>query len=572
MSAFQMLNEPSHAVEEMLDGLVASSPQLTLVAQHKIVLHRNFKHLQAKQVTLLSGGGSGHEPAHAGYIGDGMLTGVICGDVFASPTTKQVLEAIRLVAGPHGCLLIVKNYTGDRLNFGLAIEKAKSEGLKVDMVVIGDDCAIRGSKAGSRGIAGTVFVHKFAGAMAAKGHCLESIRDLVRSLAIGSMGVAWKSCTLPGHTANQRIKANEMELGLGIHGEPGLQIVEQSSSKVTTTKLLDIIFSQHNILENDSIAILVNNLGSTTTMELNVIANDVVEYCNVRKANVYGLYVGAFMTALDMSGFSLSVWKLSSGDMVLNSSMLDYPVSAPSWPFVPRHDLSDLPKVIAVPEPLIPPPMIENGVSAISDILSKGIKAAAESIVVAEPQLTDWDAKVGDGDCGETLKAGAEAILNALDTFPLDIPSKTAHAIAETIANSIGGTSGVLYTIFFTAAGSALYADDHGHKVEEVLAESWRNAFSAGISAIQKYGGASEGSRTMMDALLPALRASQEEGDVWTNIVSAARNGAELTKNILPKDAFGRSSYVGEEFSKGIPDPGAMAVSIWLAAIQQAFA
>ncbi|KDO35094.1 hypothetical protein SPRG_01160 [Saprolegnia parasitica CBS 223.65] len=572
MASFQMLNAPAHAVEEMLEGLVASSPQLTLVAQHKVVLHRNFKQLQAKQVTLLSGGGSGHEPAHAGYIGDGMLTGVICGDVFASPTTKQVLEAIRLVTGPHGCLLIVKNYTGDRLNFGLAIEKAKAEGLKVEMVVIGDDCAIQGSKAGRRGIAGTVLVHKAAGALAAQGHSLEEIQAHVGRLAIASMAS-------PGSRARcratppslQRVKANEMELGLGIHGEPGLLTVPQSSSKATTARLLETIFADLHIVEHDTIAVLVNNLGSTTTLELHVVANDVVEWCNAQKVHVARLFVGSFMTALDMAGVSLSVWKLSDG----HSKLLDFSVSAPGWPFVARDDLTELPKVITVPEPLVVPPMATEMASGVAPSVRVGIEAATARIIEAEPQLTEWDAKVGDGDCGETLQTGAQAIRDALPSYPLHIPSATAHAIAATVADAVGGTSGVLYTIFFTAAGNALYAFDHGHAVDALPNDAWRAAFGAGIAAIQKYGGAAEGSRTMMDALLPAMRASESDATgaaLWTNVVQAAEAGAEATKHVLPKNAFGRSSYVGAEFAKNIPDPGAMAVAFWLAALAQAYA
>ncbi|EQC41174.1 hypothetical protein SDRG_01150 [Saprolegnia diclina VS20] len=571
MASFQMLNAPATAVEEMLDGLVASSPQLTLVAQHKIVLHRNFKQLQAKQVTLLSGGGSGHEPAHAGYIGDGMLTGVICGDVFASPTTKQVLEAIRLVTGPHGCLLIVKNYTGDRLNFGLAIEKAKAEGLKVEMVVIGDDCAIQGSKAGRRGIAGTVLVHKAAGALAAQGHSLEEIQAHVNSLAIASMGVAWKSCTLPGHASSQRVKANEMELGLGIHGEPGLLTVPQASSKDTTARLLKSIFADLHVAEYETIAVLVNNLGSTTALELNVVANDVVEWCNAKKVHVSRLYVGSFMTALDMAGVSLSVWKLSDG----HSKLLDFAVSAPGWPYVARDDLSELPKVITVPEPLVVPPMATEMASGVAPTVRIGIEAATARIIEAEPQLTEWDAKVGDGDCGETLQTGAQAIRDALPSYPLHIPSATAHAIAATVADAVGGTSGVLYTIFFTAAANALYVFDHGHAVDGLPTDAWRAAFGAGIAAIQKYGGAAEGSRTMMDALLPAMRASASDATgaaLWSAIVQAAEAGAESTKHVLPKNAFGRSSYVGAEFAKNIPDPGAMAVAFWLAALATAYA
>ncbi|KAF0683102.1 Aste57867_24790 [Aphanomyces stellatus] len=572
-TAFHMINSPSTVVDEMLRGLVHASPHLCLVPQHRVVLHRDYKIIQQSQVSLLSGGGSGHEPAHAGYIGDGMLTGVVCGDVFASPNTKQVLAAIRLAAGPHGCLVIVKNYTGDRLNFGLAIENAKAEGIKVDMVVIGDDLAIPGAKAGKRGLAGTVFVHKIAGAMAAQGYPLEKIVEQVQALAIGTMGVAWKSCTLPGQQTSRRLNSHEMELGLGIHGEPGVRTTAQKSSRGTVSELLQTVQSGLNANSGDAVVLMVNNLGSTTPMELNVVSNDARKYCHDLGLVVERLMVGSYMTALDMTGFSLTLLKLNSENVHALLAWLDYPVAAPAWPARLGRVVDD--NIIDVNE-TFPSEVSVSSSSSLrpsAQLLKQVIAAAAHRIMEAEPDLTAWDTKVGDGDCGYTLHAGAKAIQDELANYPLNIPSKTLHALAGTIGNAIGGTSGVLYTIFFTAAGTTMSLFDHGEEIDSVPITAWVESLESGIAAIQKYGGASEGSRTMLDALLPALRAAKKVGlphSAWLeSVATSAFDGADATKHISPLDAFGRTSYIGAQFVENIPDPGAMAVALWVEAIEK---
>ncbi|CAK4632782.1 unnamed protein product [Aphanomyces euteiches] len=566
---FKMINESTSVVDEMLQGLVHTSPHLSLVPEHRVVLHQDYQAIKQNQVTLLSGGGSGHEPAHAGYIGDGMLTGVICGGVFASPSTKQVLAAIRLVAGEHGCLIIVKNYTA-----GVhACETAKAEGFNVDMVVIGDDVAIPGAKAGRRGVAGTVFIHKIAGAMAAQGYPLDVIANKLRQLAIGTMGVAWKSCTLPGQSTSRHINSNEMELGLGIHGEPGVRTASQKSSKDTVAELLETIHTDLGVQRHDSVVLMVNNLGSTTAMELNVIANDTLEFCRRQDLNVERIVVGNFMTALDMSGFSITVWKLDSMQQHALLAWLDFAVTAPAWPArtarpFKANQLVNAPKeTTSQPAPVGTSPLTAHGL-----LLKQAIEAAARRIIQAEPELTEWDSKVGDGDCGHTLKGGAQAILNDLASYPLNVPSLALHAIAATIGKSIGGTSGVLYTIFFTAAGTAMQTHDKGQDNSTVSTHGWVDSFESGVAAIQKYGGALEGSRTMVDALLPALRAAKKAelgsySDWLTSVEKAAYEGAENTKEISPRDAMGRTSYVGADFVKGVPDPGAMAVAYWIHAV-----
>ncbi|KAI7724927.1 hypothetical protein M8C21_024056, partial [Ambrosia artemisiifolia] len=200
-----------------------------------------------EKVAVISGGGSGHEPAHAGFVGDGMLTAAICGDVFASPPVASILAGIRAVTGPMGCLLIVKNYTGDRLNFGLAAEEAKAQGYKVEMVIVGDDCALPPPLgiAGRRGLAGTILVHKIAGAAAASGLSLSDVAAEARhaSEIVGTMGVALSVCTLPGQPKSDRLAAGKMELGLGIHGEPGAIVADIQPVDMVVSHVLNRILS-----------------------------------------------------------------------------------------------------------------------------------------------------------------------------------------------------------------------------------------------------------------------------------------------------------------------------------------
>ncbi|KAG6976314.1 hypothetical protein JG688_00001463 [Phytophthora aleatoria] len=576
--AKQLVWEGHNIVADMVEGMALSHPHLVLEPSERVLLHRDYVAIRERQATLISGGGSGHEPAHAGYIGEGMLTAVVCGGVFASPSTQQVLTAIRLAAGPHGCLVIVKNYTGDRLNFGLAVEQAKAEGLKCDMVVVGEDVAVVNANAGRRGLSGTVFVHKLAGAAAKMGKDLATLVKMVNGLIteskLGTMGVAIKPCTLPGKEDTSReLGDNEMEVGLGIHGEPGVAKCEQQDVPSLCRMLVDKISDQTSVglgLKQGSKAVLmVNNLGSTTNMELYVVAKYAVEALQAKGIEPERVMVGSFMTALDMAGFSLSLWN-SNGDAEM-LALFDAPTSAPAWTYSP-FDLSQSTlsgSFIKAEAPAQTQKTFQRPAELSNKglLLEKCILAVCETLIKNEPQLTNWDTKVGDGDCGTTFKNAAEAILVDLKAhYPLNDATQTLRALADSVGRSAGGTSGVLYVIFLTA-GSL-----HLESCKEADTAAWVGAFRAGISAIQKYGGAKEGSRTMVDALVPSLRALDNQAtktgsELATAAAKAAQEGADATVHISTKQAFGRAGYVGEEFGAGIPDPGAKAAAFWIQAI-----
>ena len=322
----RFFNSQDSIVTEALCGLVKSQ------GDSPLAILDGFPHIKAvvrtdwdrSKVAIVSGGGAGHEPAHAGYIGPGMLTAAISGDVFASPSVDAVLAGILAVTGEAGCLLIVKNYTGDRLNFGLAAERAKNLGYNVEMVIVSDDIALPEINQ-PRGIAGTLFVHKLAGYFSEQGLPLEQLKQKVEqaSTSISSIGLAYGSCVLPGQSSKS--ENHEAELGLGIHGEPGVEKIDISSAREAVEIVIGRLEEklQHS---DEPIAVLINNLGSVTSLEMAVIANEVLSSSLAKKIDlVFG--PESFVTALNMHGFSLSVIPLREGI----KSALTSPVPVRSW-------------------------------------------------------------------------------------------------------------------------------------------------------------------------------------------------------------------------------------------------
>ena len=306
----KLINDPRRVVREALEGLVDLNPSLALLETEDVIVRADLPPPQARQVAVLSGGGSGHEPAHAGYVGAGMLSAAIAGDVFTSPSVDAVLAAIRAVSGPAGAVLIVKNYTGDRLNFGLAAEMASAEGIPTKIVIVADDVALHDTVEPShrRGIAGTVLVHKVAGAAAAAGLALDDVVAEASAAAagLGTMGVALGPCTVPAAgKPGFSLDDGEMELGLGIHGEQGVRRVRlEAADKVVDTIVETLLAQTH--LPDRRVALLVNGLGGTPPMELSIVARHALAVLRARGFGVGRAWCGNFMTALEMPGCSLS--------------------------------------------------------------------------------------------------------------------------------------------------------------------------------------------------------------------------------------------------------------------------
>lgn len=309
----KVLNDPKNVVDEMLKGLSYAYPDdIERIEGFDVIVRKNKKSLK---VALVSGGGSGHEPSHAGFVGEGMLDAAVCGSVFTSPTPDQIFEAIKKVDGGSGVLCIIKNYTGDVMNFEMAMELAEAEGIEVDKVVIDDDVAVENSlyTVGRRGIAGTVLLHKIAGAKAETGATLKEVKETAEKVIknVRSMGIALAPCIVPeAGKPNFILDENEMEIGMGIHGEPGVKKGELKTADEITDILMGKILSDLNFSDNDEVCVLVNGLGATPLMELFVVNKRVHEILDKKSIKIHKTLVGEYMTSIEMAGFSISVLKL----------------------------------------------------------------------------------------------------------------------------------------------------------------------------------------------------------------------------------------------------------------------
>jgi len=529
----QFINKKENIVTEAVDGLIrASGGQLARLDGYphiRVVVRADW---DKSKVALISGGGSGHEPAHAGFVGKGMLTAAACGDVFASPTVDAVLAGILAVTGPAGCLLIVKNYTGDRLNFGLAAERARVLGYKVSMVVVDDDIALPNLPQ-ARGVAGTLFVHKITGALAEQGADLETLTKAAERVVkdTQSIGMSLDTCTVPGSPKQQRISPGMAELGLGIHGEPGVEQITYDSAKAAIAAVAAKLAT---VMDNKPHVVLLNNLGGASTLEMSILANELLVSSI---ADNLKLIIGPapLMTALDMRGFSVSVYSVTNE----NEALLGEPCAPSAWP-----GCKSVNSVIIkeLPDGLTPVKPVPSWHEPMANFITRWCQVLIDS----EADLNALDAKSGDGDTGATLAGAAKALISALDRMPLLDPTQLYRAIGQELSQTMGGSSGVLLSIFFTATAEAASS---GLPMVAALKE--------GLGRMQKIGGAQLGDRTMVDALKPALDALD---DSFSAAASAARKGAINTSTIT-RAKVGRASYVSAEQLLGHIDPGAEAVA-----------
>lgn len=309
----KLVNNPDHVVEEMVEGIVLADPdKLSKVEGYNVVVRKDSPN---EKVALVSGGGSGHEPTHAGFVGEGMLDGAIAGDVFTSPTPDAVFEAIKAVDGGKGVLLVVKNYTGDVMNFEMAAEMAEAEGIEVDHVVVDDDVAVEDSlyTTGRRGVAGTIFVHKIAGAKAEAGAELAEVKEVAEKVIknVKTKGMALYPCRVPSADESTfTLDEDEIELGIGIHGEPGTERTEIMKADDIVDELLGSVIEDLPYESGDDVALMINGMGGTPLMELFVAnrrANQVLEEKGI---NIYKTFVGEYMTSLEMAGVSVTLLKL----------------------------------------------------------------------------------------------------------------------------------------------------------------------------------------------------------------------------------------------------------------------
>jgi dihydroxyacetone kinase len=563
----KLINRPEDVAEEMVQGLAVLQPGCARIPGHKALIRADAGDARDRQVAILSGGGSGHEPAHAGYIGAGMLSAAVAGEVFTSPSSDTVFAAIKAVAGNPGSLLVVKNYTGDRLNFGLAAEMARAEGIPVEMVMVDDDVALRGTAqaTGARGLAGTVFIHKLLGAAAAEGRDLAELVTIGRAAvaSLGTMGVSFSAGTSPAvGKPSFELGEQEMELGLGIHGEPGIKRMPMQPADELAETLLTAIL-QHGRFSGQ-VAVMVNNLGATTTMELAIVARHAVRFLESKGLAVERIFAGIFLSSLDMAGISISVLGLNDDRL----RWLDAATTAPAWPNAPKE------------RPAKPPVGTETGRSAsateaagrgaqteVGKQIGNAIEAACKALMAAEGELTEMDRVTGDGDLGVSMARAAKAVQDALSSYPLDNVPATLKALGHTLRRELGGSSGPLYGVLFLRSGSVL------ESLGASGLASWAGALTQGCQAISELGGAKPGDRTMLDALDPFVKTLRQATAAKTTreavlaALEAAERGADSTAQMKPR--LGRSSYLGNRVL-GHPDPGAKAIALWLHAACEA--
>ncbi|TFK75036.1 dihydroxyacetone kinase 1 [Pluteus cervinus] len=601
------LNDPATLVLDSLQGLCAVNPQLVLDSHNKSVFVANP---DRSKVALLCGGGSGHEPAHAGFVGKGILTGAICGNIFASPNASQVRRAIDFVDNEKGTVIIVKNYTGDVLNFGLAKEQYAAlhptKADKVKFLIVGDDVAVgrtQGSIVGRRGLAGTVLVYKVAGALADTGASLDEVYNLANWVAsnIVTIGVGLEHCHVPGTVpALSHLESHEIEIGMGIHNESGYrrespvpklgELIPQLNTLLTAQDDPERSFLQFE--RGDNVVVLVNNLGGVSELELGAIVGEVTKDISQRGFGIKRILSGTFMTSLNMSGFSITLLRLPSedtvGDVVSREiilSLLDAKPEVPGW----KWSAGTAPAALSTTTPTQVTNISQDSHLALSagqiDFVAR-IQRACNALIDAEPDITRMDNIAGDGDCGLTLKTGAEGVLQQISQGKIsgnDVVGSII-AISKVAEEAMGGTSGALYSsvhsnsssmiiddpsslsihppsrIFFSALAQGLQSQSLSSGTA-ITPSIWTSALQSALKGLYTYTRARPPSRTLVDPLDAFINTLlNSNGNNYESAVKVAEEAAEGTKNLKAK--AGRSAYVeGDRLrEQQVPDPGAWGV------------
>jgi len=577
--------EVTDPVLSSLKGFALANPSITLVPEEKVLLIETAK----EKIAIISGGGTGHEPSHAGFIGKGMLSGAVCGDIFASPSTKQILNAIRLVnSQSSGVLLLVKNYTGDVLHFGLSAERARALGINCHVVVIGDDVAVgraKGGMVGRRALAGTVLVHKITGAFAETYSAKYGLEGTAKAAQIVidslvTIGSSLDHCKVPGRKFETNLQANQMEVGMGIHNEPGVQTLEPIPStedlisKHMLPKLLDPTDKDRAFVDfntGDEVTLLINNLGGVSNFIISAIAETTTRFLK-QQYNITPKKVmtGTLMTAFNGNGFSITLLNSTKASNELNVAfpeiksvfeLLEAYTDAPGWSpgffeakSAPSVDSSVLHTDVKVTE------VGSYDYSA----FSKWMKAGAQNVIKAEPHITELDTLVGDGDCGYTLVSGVNGITENLENISKTSLSEAMAQVSDIIEGSMGGTSGGLYSILISGLSHGIIQTCK-NKDEPVTKENLAKSFEIALETLYKYTGARIGSSTLIDALEPFVVEFSKSKD-FKKAVSAANVGAKSTATFEAK--FGRASYVSD--SASVEDPGAVGFVEFLKGVESA--
>lgn len=559
----KLINEPSNVVKESLIGMAAAHPELRIDMDARVIFRSECP--IAGKVGLISGGGSGHEPLHGGFVGHGMLDAAVAGEIFTSPTPDQVYAAIKGVDSGAGVLLIIKNYTGDVLNFTMAAELAQTEGIRVESVVVNDDVAVEDSSftAGRRGVGLTVLVEKIAGAAANQGKTLDEVKEIAEHvIAHGrSMGVALTSVTLPAvGTPSFDLPENEIEMGVGIHGEPGRRRITMKSAHEIAQELTESICADIDVSES-KVIVMLNGMGATPLIELYLMYGEVERLLAQRGVKVVRNLVGNYITSIDMAGCSLTILKAS--DELIN--LWDEPVRTPA---LARGTVEEtMPSTRTethVAEEAQPTGVHETLVHAHRERTETGngitlqqmvrwIEKSAQVMKDNQETLTQLDAAIGDADHGANIARGMGVAWEKLAQSDPDSFADLGKTVGMALVSNVGGASGPLYGTFFLRFGQEL------GDVDEITSETLARAFRAGVDGVRARGKAEAGEKTMLDVLIPVADtleafADASISDTLESAQKAAFTGRDETVDMIAKK--GRASYLGER-AVGHMDPGA---------------
>lgn len=569
----KLINAPEAVIDEMLEGLVGAFPDL---------LHRPGPTGRAiaaldgpreGKVGIVIGGGSGHEPAFAMYVGRGLADAAAVGNVFASPGPSQVVDAARAADGGAGILFLYGNYAGDVMNFDMAAERLAGDGIEARTVLVTDDAASAPPEREGerRGIAGGFFVFKCAGAAADLGLPLPEVERLARhaNARVRSIGVALSPCSLPQtRRPNFEIPAGEMEVGMGIHGEPGIARIALETADEVADRLLEPVLRELALTRDDAVAVLVNGLGSTSLMELLILHRRVTARLRDVGVTIRRSWTGEYVTSLEMAGASISLLKLDADLDRLLAHPCRTPalvVGEPAPPAaVPRRAVPA--KAAEAPNPEMDAPTLESGGAITPLVFRAMLGRAGEQLIAARDELSALDGALGDGDHGVTMETGWKAVAGALAALPPDASiASLCRAAADAFLDAVGASAGPLYATAFARAGDAVA---HRRDLDSLHTTLWIEAMARGIA---ERGGASEGDKTMLDAWGPAARAARaafaadrDEAAILAASARAAAEGRDATAPLLARR--GRAAKLGER-ARGHVDPGAASTALMLAAL-----
>ncbi|MEV2276599.1 dihydroxyacetone kinase family protein [Nocardiopsis sp. NPDC049922] len=543
---------PTDPVASAARGLALAHPGLIEVHHDPLFLRARSSD-PGRTVALVSGGGSGHEPLHTGLLGPGGLDAVCPGQVFASPHNRQIYAACASVAKSGGVLLIIKNYTGDVINFQIAAERLRHDGVPVATVLVDDDLATdnEDTATGRRGTGATVVLEKLLGARADQGAKLDDLAALGARIVARSrsLAVAARAQTSPatGEPAFA-LDSGTLEYGVGIHGERGTGTIEHRPVDELVRRMTDDLLAALPAGQERVLAV-VNGLGATTGLELHAIGSLLHEELTARGVDPLAVVPGTFTAALDMAGFSITLTRMEPEWVELWTAPTDTPLVLPSRTLTAGSEAAAVARAAAAPAPA---PSQAASTRAVLDRFSEVVSRFHDD-------LTALDQRVGDGDFGDNLAGGVRRAL-ALN----DAGTDGMTALAEAFLNDVGGTSGPLFGLLFQQLTAVSWPDDHAPDARSAAA-----AAAAGLAAVHRVGGADVGDCTLVDALAPAVdaldtAARDSADDPFTAAAEAAARGAAGTADLTPRR--GRASYVGER-AVGVPDPGALGVALLFTAL-----